>query len=154
FDGVAGDPIRSMVLSHPGWRGVLVEPQLRAFQRLQRNYASASHRVHFLNCAVSDFSGCIDMYEFDESEIEKLRLPAWSRELASADESHLVRHFPSARRSKRRVPTMRVSEILDGYGFTMVDLIVMDVEGHERRIIEDIDFASLGVHAVVFEHKH
>ena len=154
FDGVAGDPIRSIVLSHPGWRGVLVEPQPRAFQQLQGNYASASHRLQFLNCAVSDFSGCIDMYELEESEIEKLKLPAWSREVASTDESHVVRHFPSARRSKRSVPAMRVSEILDEYDLPKVDLIVMDVEGHERRIIEDIDFANLGVHALVFEHKH
>ena len=52
------------------------------------------------------------------------------------------------------MPAMKVSEILKNYGLATVDVVVMDVEGHERRIIEDIDFANLSGRALLFEHKH
>jgi hypothetical protein len=49
---------------------------------------------------------------------------------------------------------MSVSDIARNCNFGRVDVIVIDVEGHERRIIDDIDFAGLGVPVLLFEHKH
>src|SRR5438874_176614 len=57
YDGVAGDPMRPLVLAHPKWQGALIEPMPAAFAQLKNNYAGAPHRVVFLNCAVSDFCG-------------------------------------------------------------------------------------------------
>src|SRR5262245_53633280 len=37
-DGVAGDPIRPLVMESDRWRGVLLEPQQDAFDRLRQNY--------------------------------------------------------------------------------------------------------------------
>src|SRR5262245_12222347 len=57
YDGVAGDPIRSLVLESNGWRGVMVEPQPSAFNRLRRNYSDQASRLTFLNVAISDGIG-------------------------------------------------------------------------------------------------
>jgi FkbM family methyltransferase len=154
FDGVAGDPLRPLILAHPSWKGILVEPIPNSFARLRENYAIAPGPLHFLNCAVSDQSGTITMYYIDEDEIARLGLPNWSREVASVDESHIGKHFPHARVSARVVPAMKIAEIAQICDFAKVDLIVMDVEGHERRIIESLDFSTLCVRAVLFEHKH
>ena len=35
-----------------------------------------------------------------------------------------------------------------------VDVVVLDVEGHERTIIEDIDLERHRVKFIVYEHKH
>lgn len=154
FDGIAGDPIRPLILAHPEWRGALAEPIVGAFAHLRNNYASVAERLTFFNCAVSDRLGTIPMYEIGESEIARLHLPAWSREIASCNASHIRKHFPSALLSSHSVPTMRICDIAQACGFEHVDLLVMDVEGHERRIIDDIEFGSLGVRAMIFEHKH
>lgn len=154
FDGVTGDPLRSLVLEHPEWRGALVEPQPAAFARLRANYSEIASRLHLFNCAVSDTSAGLEMCEIEEREIERLGLPAWSREVASISEEHVKKHFPGVRTSKRAVMSMRISEIAAACGFDTVDLLVMDVEGHERKILEDVDFDALRVRAVVFEHKH
>jgi FkbM family methyltransferase len=154
FDGVAGDPLRPLILAHPSWRGALVEPMPGSFAQLRDNYGVAPGPLHFLNCAVSDQSGTITMYFIGEDEIARLGLPNWSREVASVIESHIEKHFPNARISARAVPAMKISEIAQTCDFTKVDLIVMDVEGHERRIIDSLDFTALGVRAAVFEHKH
>jgi len=154
FDGITGDPLRSLVLEHPDWHGALIEPQPAAFARLRENYSGILSQLHLFNCAVSDSSAGLEMCEIEEREIERLGLPAWSREVASASEEHVKKHFPGVRTSKRAVLSMRISEVAEACGFEGVELIVMDVEGHERRILDDVDFDSLGVEVVVFEHKH
>jgi FkbM family methyltransferase len=154
FDGIAGDPIRALILAHPDWRGALAEPMVNVFAQLKNNYAAVNGRLNFFNCAVSDRHGTIEMYQISESEIERLHLPPWSREVASVSASHIKKHFPTVHLSRHTVPTMRICDIAKACGFTKVDLLILDVEGHERRIIDDIEFASLGVRAVMFEHKH
>jgi hypothetical protein len=52
YDGLAGDPLRPIVAEDERWYGILVEPQPQAFERLQRNYRDAAHRLVFLNCAI------------------------------------------------------------------------------------------------------
>ena len=37
YDGVAGDPLRPIILDDERWSGVLVEPQPSAFERLKQN---------------------------------------------------------------------------------------------------------------------
>jgi FkbM family methyltransferase len=154
FDGIAGDPLRTLILAHPNWQGALVEPMATAFVQLKTNYAQVTQRLKFFNCAISDRVGTTEMYEINESEIERLRLPHWSREIASVSESHIKMHFPNAHVSKHTVPVTRISNVVKACGYKRVDLVVIDVEGHERQIIDDIDFISLGVRVLLFEHKH
>ena len=125
-----------------------------AFERLKENYASQSHRLHFLNCAVSNRSGNLELYEVDEEELQKSEFPSWVRQVASVSEAHVKKHFPSAKTRKRTVPAMRISDVVRICNLSKIDLLVMDVEGHERNIIEDVEFDLLGVRAILFEHKH
>src|SRR5688572_761255 len=57
FDGLAGDPLRPLILENENWTGVLAEPHPDAFERLQRNYAAQSQRLKFLNAAISNEPG-------------------------------------------------------------------------------------------------
>jgi FkbM family methyltransferase len=154
YDGIAGDPIRPLVLQNPDWKGILVEPQKRAFARLRKNYLDVRNELYFVNCAVSDTNGEITFYEIPEPEIDRLRLPDWSREIASAREGHIEKHFDAVRVVKRLVPAMRFGDVAHLHGFYRVDLIVIDVEGYERQIIDDIDLDGLGVRTLIYEHKH
>ncbi len=154
FDGIAGDPVRSLVLGNPGWIGVLVEPQPDVFARLRDNYAGEAHRLHFLNCAISTASGERAFYFIPQEERERLALPDWGGEVASFDEGHLRRHCPTARVEQRNVKTITFAEAAALLPDARVDLVAMDVEGHERAIIESIDFDRHRVRFVIYEHKH
>jgi len=46
FDGMTADPLRKYIEKY-GWRGVLVEPQARAANKLRELYAG-SHRIVIL----------------------------------------------------------------------------------------------------------
>ena len=68
-----------------------------AGERLKANYANQSDRLHFLNCAVSNRSGNLDMYEVGDEELEQSQFPFWVRQIASASEAQVKKHFPGTK---------------------------------------------------------
>ncbi len=154
FDGVAGDPIRPLVLDRPGWRGALVEPQPDAFETLRRNYAGQSARLRFLNAAVAARSGDRTLYTVARSDPHGAPLPDWADEIASLDVEHIRKHFPGRGIVERTVRTMAFSEVAEGLPGGIVDLVIIDAEGHERAIIESIDFERHRIRFLMYEHKH
>jgi len=154
FDGATGDPVRELVIHDARWTGALVEPQPNAFVRLQANYADQAGRLTFLNCAVSSERGELTLYCVPTAEIARLDLPAWVEELASADAAHIAKHAPGAAIVETRTPAITFDDAAARAGLETVDCVIMDVEGHERKIIESIDFERRAVRCLVFEHKH
>src|SRR5262249_6388096 len=132
FDGVAGDPIRPLMLENEGWTGVMVEPHPDAFARLQQNYVAQSQRLKFLNAAISDEPGERTLFYISEAEREALGLPDWAREIPSFDPDHLSKHFPQAKLARQSVRTTTFEEAASLLPEGAVDVVVIDTEGHER----------------------
>lgn len=154
FDGKAGDPIRQLIVENENWRGVMIEPQSEAFSRLEANYSQQASRLIFVNCAISSSSGQKEFFAISEAQFQQHNLPDWARELASFDPDHIKKHFPQIELEARNVTTMTFQEVADLASIGRVDLIVVDAEGHERAILENIDFELFGVRFIVYEHKH
>jgi FkbM family methyltransferase len=154
YDGVAGDPIRSLVLENEGWSGVMVEPQPHAFNRLCRNYLAQASRLQFLNVAISDAEGEKTLFAIPETEQKRLGLSDWSGEVASFNAEHLRYHFPHARLASYRVKTMTFAEAAELLPGGRVDVVIIDTEGHEPTIIESIDLERHAVKFIIYEHKH
>jgi FkbM family methyltransferase len=154
FDGVAGDPIRPLMLANNGWTGVLVEPHPEAFARLRRNYAAQSQRLKFLNAAISDGPGERALFYISEAEKQALGLPDWAREIPSFHREHLSKHFPHAKLASQSVRTTTFEEAANLLPEGAVDVVVIDTEGHERTIVDAIDLDLHHVQFVMFEHKH
>jgi hypothetical protein len=81
-------------------------------------------------------------------------LPDWGAEIASFDSDHLRRHFPQARIETLSVETRTFAQAATLLPGGRVDLVALDVEGHERAILESIDYDRHGVKFLIFEHKH
>ena len=94
YDGIAGDPLRPIISEDERWFGVLVEPQLRAFEQLKRNYRCAARRLFFLNCAFSEKGGEVEFHYVSPETIARSRLPSYYAELASLDRSNINKHDP------------------------------------------------------------
>ena len=154
YDGVAGDPIRPLVLENDGWSGVLIEPQPEAFEQLQRNYLTQASRLKLLNAAIWDRSGEKTLYCIPAVERERLGLADWAGEVASFSAEHLLKHFPQARPVSCVVRTMTFAEAAELLPAGRVDVVVIDAEGQERPIIETIDLDRHRVRFLVYEHKH
>jgi hypothetical protein len=60
YDGREHDPIQAFV-RRCRWRGILVEPQPEAFERLRRNYAGSPGLI-FENVAIADHEGSLPLF--------------------------------------------------------------------------------------------
>jgi FkbM family methyltransferase len=154
FDGVEADPIRSLILDSDRWHGVLVEPQPDAFEQLCQNYLGRESRLQLLNLAISDRSGEETLFCIPEAKRALAGLPVWVGGIASFDAEHLHRHLPHAELVSYRVKTATFDEVADRLPGGHVDVVIIDVEGHERPILESIDLDRHQVKFIMYEHKH
>lgn len=152
FDGVQADPIRKFVLRHH-WRGVLIEPQKKAFAALKQNYADQP-QLTFRNAAVSERSELRTLYTVGEGPV-----PDWCQGLASFDRDVILKH-------KKQVPGLedlvvteqvtcvRFQELFDEMKIDKVDLLQVDAEGYDAEIVCMFPFDRVRPSIIHFERKH
>lgn len=159
-DGLVGDPIREFVIDW-GWRGILIEPVPYCFERLQQNYEyiarSRPEDLTFINAAISDRAGQVDFWIVDQKKLAQL--PFHQRQIAprigSLDPKHLSRQAEVEEMTQKiSVDALDWETLLERQGIKQVDLVHMDVEGHEKVLLKTIDFRRWGVQAILFENLH
>ncbi|MCI0492659.1 MAG: FkbM family methyltransferase [Planctomycetes bacterium] len=143
FDGVGDDDLRDLILRH-GLRGVLVEPQPAAFEKLQMAYRDRP-RIMLLRAAIADRVGVRSLFcQRGQASMA-----------ASFNREHLRRHgIPDDEIVAQPVVCHTVVSALQAAGLDRVDLIQIDAEGYDWPIIRSIDFARLRPAIVRFEYRH
>jgi FkbM family methyltransferase len=154
---VGGDPIWPYATAC-GWRGVAVEPTSYVYLKLCKNYARWP-RVQALRAAVSDEAG-VGWIQLGAGEMNKL-IPASS---PPADPGHLAGHAGSPRTSKPQrakrphrnesVPLLTLERLVRQSGLTRVDILVVDAEGAEQRILATVDLPYPRPSLILFERAH
>jgi FkbM family methyltransferase len=158
-DGISVDPLREFITAAPSkYEGVFVEPVPNIFHKLQENYSYVAHgRLIFINAAVSSESGTKLIWKIKDSDL--WRFPPFAYQISSFDREHLIRHFPSMKHVERSlesvaVPCRTLLEIQKYTGLDNLDLIHLDVEGHEPDILLNIDFYTTTPQILLFEISH
>jgi FkbM family methyltransferase len=133
-DGLHNDPIRHLVLKHR-LPGLFVEPIPDIFARLRENYVGQPG-VEFEQCAVGEKDGTATMYRVRPSP----DLPAWLQGLASFDKGHLTTRklgYPGLERHVESVtvPVLSLPSLLRKHGADSCDLLQVDTEGYDCRIV-------------------
>lgn len=164
-DGLHGDPIRDLVLSHAGWRGIFIEPVPFLFERLRANYAAADRFV-FENVAIGTVHGVRKFYYLSERAAELGRaLPVWHDQLGSFDKHHVAAclegwlHPSIADRLgayivEDDIACEPLQHVLDRHGVAAIDLIHIDTEGFDYQVLLQVDFRRYRPKAILFEQKH
>jgi FkbM family methyltransferase len=147
-DGVYGDPLRKYVTSFP-WRGILVEPQQDVFMQLRSNYDAEKERLVFENVAISDHSGQITMYRGKHRAI-------WENSVVSADPETTGRQLRAAGRELEAftVPCLTLNELLEKHQIYTFDVLQIDAEGHEFKILSTLDLSRFTPLLIQLEHFH
>jgi FkbM family methyltransferase len=157
-DGEQHDHLRPFILSLP-WRGVMVEPVPYVFERLRQNY-EAYGRIALENVAVGDEDGRMPFYHLVEPSSEDLgSLPDWYDGVGSFSREAVaghVAHIPDIeeRIVRREVPVVTFDTLCRRNRTSVVDLLLIDTEGHDWEILHSIDFARWRPRLVIYEHYH
>lgn len=153
YDGVSGDPIYPLIERH-ALRGILVEPQKDAFERLQANYARFAG-FQFVNAAVSDHDGWGNLFRIKP----EARGPEWLHQIASFDRDTVMRHANLVPDLESFVETEQVrclsfNSLFSESGIEHVDMLQVDAEGLDAVILRLFDIPMRKPAIVRFEHKH
>ncbi len=153
FDGQANDPMHDLV-RRLGWRGILVEPQPDAFERLREAYADVEGLV-FLNAAVAEERGSRTLWHIGGSEPDD---PWWKGQVSSFDREHLFKHIRGNTRLAARVAAMPVMTVtiedVLARAPRAVDVVQLDTEGYDARIIAMLPLDHHRPALIRFEHRH
>ncbi len=157
------DPLCALILKEH-WKGILIEPVPRIFEKLKKNYAEHP-QVFFENVAISDTRKIGNFYMVDEtSEFCKTHPDLvneagglWGDLVGSLDLNHILKCKPSL--SAKDIKTFQVEcvtlqDIIDKYQLNRIDVLHMDAEGHDEAILLSINFEKIKPKTIMFEHVH
>lgn len=153
YDGRANDPMHDLI-RRLGWRGILVEPQPDAFERLREAYADVEGLV-FLNAAVAEDRGARTLWHIGGSEPDD---PWWKGQVSSFDRDHVFRHIRGDARLAARVvgtpvETVTLEDVL-ARAPRPVDVVQVDAEGYDAAIIAMLPLEQYRPVLIRFEHRH
>lgn len=153
FDGVENDPTSRFILAR-NCRGVLIEPQPAAFERLRRNFAGSS-RVELLNAAIDETSGERVLYSVPAGA----GLPSWVEQIASFSLDHVKKHESqapglSARITETRIRTLSFDDLLDELGLDHIDVLQIDAEGMDGQLLRWFPFERTRPAVLHYETVH
>ncbi len=152
-DGVRHDPIRDLVIRHR-LPGLFVEPVPDLFESLKANYAGHPGAA-FEQCAVGDQDGRATLYRVRPDP----GLPDWLQGIASFDRRHLSSRKFGVEGLERHVepvtvPVLTVASLLRKHGLDGCDLLQVDTEGQDCRIVQSAIRAGLRPAIINYEFLH
>lgn len=138
-DGREFDPIHEYVMKY-GWTGVLVEPQIKCFEQLKKNYSAylPARGVHgpglwFENSAIGRQDGEMSLYRFADGQ----GLPYEATMLATCKERYLQANGLGyvGKIIGEQVPCLSVPTFCKKYPMAKLDLLQVDIEGIDAETV-------------------
>ena len=129
---------------------IVVEANPFNIERLKESW-SRFPEVSVLNLAVipngTTSSSEVDLYYVSQD--------APFFQIASLDKSHVQKHFPDSDILSMPVKVFEISHLLNSYcGLERIELLALDIEGLDLRVIQSLDFEKHDIHKISFERTH
>jgi len=151
-DGISQSNTKHLEMFH-GWRGVLIEPYPRNFNKLTK---TRSRLAHFVNAA------CVS-FEFQKSEIKLTYSNLMTAPMeGSSDMEDRKSHAQSGQKflkGDEKVSTFSakartLNSILDDAGAPQaIDLLSLDVEGGELEVLSGVDHSKYRFNWILVESR-
>jgi FkbM family methyltransferase len=155
FDGSANDVLSGFV-RRGKLRGVLVEPQPHAFAALQQSYRDVPG-LSFERAAIGPADGEAGFYrvreEFADLCPRACQLSGFSPDVILKCYRNLVPR-PEDVLETVKVPTLTFRSLLAKHGLAQVDVLQIDAEGYDFRLLSLFDFNQMTPAVVNFEVAH
>ncbi len=157
-DGVTDDPLHPLLKRKKKWNGIFVEPIGYIFEKLKKTYPH-SDRFIFENVAISEMPGrrkfyCVSEKARDETGKD---LPFYYHQLGSFDINHVLKHIDDRIAQyviDVDVECIPLGMLVERHRVTAIDLILIDAEGYDYKVLAQIDFKKFRPKVIIFEHAH
>ena len=137
---------------------LLIEPVPYNFLQLKERYQRFNN-IFFEQNFIGGNNSQISFFFVKEDSIPKLG-KHWASGIGSFSKKHILDH-----KSKRfniedndineiQIQSTTFNELCERYKISIIDKLLIDVEGAEKQIIETIDYKKILIKELVFEYKH
>jgi FkbM family methyltransferase len=151
-DGATNDPVRHYLAKGMA-RGILIEPNPLAFERLQRNYANFDN-VTLIQAAIGEEDGVAHLYRFKKTD-KALSEVDLTLQIASFYREHLENHSRKGEEIERiTVPCRSLSSLIAELGVNQIDLLQIDAEGFDATVVRMALKMQVRPSCINFEHRH
>lgn len=125
----------------------------------ERVDSGVASRLHFHNEAVTEEGSDLIFYSVSDAAIEELgqNLPYWWDQLGSFDRGHITKHLDGILEPfivQTNVKTVSLQEFVKRERLTSIDILHIDAEGHDLRVLKSLDFSEVQPQLILIEHKH
>lgn len=137
---------------------LLVEPVPHNVVEIKKNLNNLEG-ITIEQVALSDKNETRNFYFVKNTSIHKLK-KHWSSGIGSFNKQHLLDHKSKRFKieeediDKISIEAIRFKDLVDKYKINQIDKLLVDVEGSEFAILNDIDLSSVNVKKIIFEYKH
>ena len=137
---------------------LLVEPVPHNVGAIKENLKHLDN-VIVEQVAISNKNEIKNFYFVKEKSIHKLK-KHWSSGIGSFNKQHLLDHKSKRFKieeediDKISIEVIRFKDLVDKYKINQIDKLLVDVEGSEFAILNDIDLNSVNIKKIIFEYKH
>ena len=137
---------------------LLVEPVPHNVVEIKKNLNNLKGII-IEQVALSDKNETRNFYFVKNTSIHKLK-KHWSSGIGSFNKKHLLDHKSKRFKieeediDKISIEAIRFKDLVDKYNINQIDKLLVDVEGSEFAILNDIDLNSINIKKIIFEYKH
>ncbi len=154
-DGFTGDPINHLIRRiDTRWQGVLVEPVAHLFAQLSERYGT-DPALRLEHAAIGETDGTTVIHRLQTSLNDSL----WLEQIPSLDSGLLRKNAAQfgegeAPAIQESVTCLSVATLLSRHSLSRLDLLVIDTEGWDWKILRQFDLARLRPRLILYEHQH
>ena len=137
---------------------LLVEPVPHNVVDIKKNLNNLEG-ITIEQVALSDKNETRNFYFVKNTSIHKLK-KHWSSGIGSFNKQHLLDHKSKRFKieeediDKISIEAIRFKDLVHKYNINQIDKLLVDVEGSEFAILNDIDLSSINIKKIIFEYKH
>ncbi len=149
-DGIKNDPVFAFIKKY-NWAGILVEPLPDLFQNLKNAYVGTKNLI-FENVGISDQGGDMVFYFLPP----KYNNPDWLQQIGTFDRDAIesnLRNFPNliSEIQTKRIRTITLGELLNRNSISKMDILIIDAEGFEYKILIQLKELVIRPSYILFE---
>ncbi len=152
-DGVKNDHLASFITKYK-WHGIMIEPMPDNFTRLKKHFGDNKNIV-LENMGVSEKNDISDFYYIKDIAPDE---PDWYDQVGSFDRDVFYKNIsvePSLlnRVGVEKIQTSTLDEITRKHGFGKIDLVMIDTEGYDYKILKSLDLDKINAEIIIFEYE-
>ena len=150
-DGLRFDEI-NQIIKDKKVKAILIEPIKKYFDELKKNYQNEKN-VFLENYAISSNNEIKKIYKVDEKYLKLYQDHIHG--INSFNKLHLINHGVKKNHiTSEHVNSLTIIELQKKFNLNIVDIFLIDTEGYDDKIVNDILDSKLELSIIIFEFIH